>query len=164
MRRKVAQIVVILSLIALLALIVASASAQSTKTYFEAEEQLAPVGPPGKVWGNEDGIEHIRDLPVAGPVWGDLAGTLSINANINWDATGTGTAYGTAILDVEWNGKTGTFEGRSQWKYAGFVVADGQFVGHGTGDFAGMQMKADFYATGGGVAALVGTINDPHGG
>ena len=164
MRKKTVQLVGIVTLIALLILIVASVSAQSTKSDFSAVEALIPTGPPGRVWVSEDGIQHIRDFPVAGPVWGDLNGTLAIVANVNWDASGNGTAYGTAILDVEWNGKTGTFEGRSQWKYANFAVVDGQFVGHGTGDFAGMHMKADFYAIGGGEAALVGTINDPKGG
>jgi hypothetical protein len=140
-----------------------SASAQATKTDFEAEELLFPIGSPGKIWVSDDGVQHIRDFPVAGPVWGDIDGQLTVVANINWDlATGDGTAYGTAVLDVEWNGLTGAFEGRSQWKYAGFLISAGQFVGHGTGDFEGMHMRANFFNDGD-RTPLIGTILNPHG-
>ena len=165
MRKIAALSMVVFSLIAVLVFAVVSVSAQSTMTDFVSEESLAPIGPPGRVWVSDDGIQHLRDFPVAGPVWGDLNGTLTVHANINWDlATGDGTAYGTAVLDAEWNGKTGTFEGRSQWKYTGFGVSDGQFVGHGTGDFAGMHMQANFYDNDWGTTSLVGTIHNPHGG
>lgn len=107
---------------------------------------------------------HLRDFPVAGPVWGDLVGQLTIVANINQDIyTGDGTGYGIAILLVtEWNGLAGTFDGRSQWKYTNFMVSTGQFVGHGTGDFEGMQMMENFYDEGD-HTVLSGTILNPHG-
>jgi hypothetical protein len=135
----------------------------AVKIDFVAEEKLAPTGPPGRIWVSDDGVQHIRDLPVAGLVWGDINGTLTIVSNRNLDlATGHGTAYGTAILEVEWNGLIGTFEGRSEWKIEGFRIVAGQFIGHGTGDFEGMQMQANFFFTPAGTP-LIGTILIPHG-
>lgn len=141
---------------------VSHASGGATKIDFEAEEALAPIGPPGKIWVSDDGVQHIRDFPVAGPVWGDLNGTLTVIANINLDlATGDGTAFGTFVLDVEWNGLIGTFEGRSQWKYDGFLITNGQGSARGTGDFEGMHMQANFFNEDGGTP-LIGTILIPH--
>ncbi len=114
---------------------------------------------------SHDGMQHIRDFPVAGPVWGDLNGTLTVIANINLNlATGDGTAHGTFILEVEWNGLIGTFEGRSQWKYDGFRIVAGQGTAHGTGDFEGLRMKANFFTAEDGRTPLIGTIFIPHDG
>lgn len=141
----------------------ASHASGTTKIDFVAAETLAPTGPPGRVWVSDDGVQHIRDLPVAGPVWGDINGTLKIVSNRNLNLlTGHGTAFGTAVLHIEWNGLVGTFEGRSEWKIEGFRVVTGQFVGHGTGDFAGMQMMANFFQTPTGTP-LIGTILIPSG-
>ena len=130
---------------------------------FEAEERLAPTGPPERVWVSDDGIQHTRNSPVAGIVWGDLNGTITILGNRNLDlATGHGTAHAEAVVDVEWNGLTGTFEGRSQWKLEAFRIVDGQFIGHGTGDFEGMQMEAHFFNDSGRVP-FNGTILIPGG-
>ncbi len=106
---------------------------------------------------------HLRDFPVAGPVWGDLVGQLTIVANVNQDIdTGDGAVCVTAVLDITWNGMTGIFEVRSQWKYTNFAVSTGQFVGHGTGDFEGMQMMANFHDEGD-HTVLSGIILNPHG-
>ncbi|HUS34628.1 MAG TPA: hypothetical protein VM680_04675 [Verrucomicrobiae bacterium] len=152
--------------IQILSLLITVLSGSITKAVdridFESVESLVPLGPPGKVWTTSDGIQHIRDFAVSGPVSGDINGTLTVIANINWNlATGEGTAYGTFVLAVEWNGLTGTFVGRSQWKYSGFKVQDGQGVGHGTGDFEGMQLFANFFDESG-VTPLIGTILIPH--
>ena len=128
---------------------------------FEAEERLAPTGPPERVWVSDDGIQHTRNAPVAGIVWGDINGTITILGNRNLDlATGHGAAHAEAVVDVEWNGLTGTFEGRSQWKLEAFRIVDGQFIGHGTGDFEGMLMQAHFFNDSGRVP-FTGTILIP---
>ena len=57
---------------------------------------------------------------------------------------------------------TGIFDGRSQWKYTNGLVSTRQLVGHGTGDFEGMHMKANFYDEGD-ITVLTGTILNPHG-
>ena len=138
-----------------------SAGNGAVKIDFVSEEALAPIGPPGKIWVS-DGVQHIRDFPLAGPVWGDLNGTLTTSFNVNLNlTTGDGTAFGTFVLEVEWNGLTGTFEGRASGKYEGFRIS-GQGIGHGTGDFEGMQMQAYFFNTATGTA-LIGTILIPHG-
>jgi hypothetical protein len=159
--------ILLVGLIGVLVLGTVTVSAQATKTEFEAQESLVPTGPPGKVWVSDDGVVHIRDLTVVGPVWGDIVGQLTVVANINQDtATGDGTAYGTAVLEVEsveWGDLSGTFEGRSQWKLAGGLIVTGQFVGHGTGDFEGMHMQANFFNAEDGTTPLIGTIHNPHG-
>ena len=164
MKRLPTVILMILALIAILTLGTISASAQATKTDFASQERLAPIGPPGKSWVSDDGVLHLRDFPVAGPVWGELTGNLTVVANINQDIfTGDGTGYGTAFLEVDdFDGMQGTFEGRSQWKYTNGMVTKGQFVGHGTGDFDGMQVMANFYDEAD-YTVLSGTILSPHG-
>src|SRR5215213_5376505 len=65
------------------------ASEAADKIDFESVESLVPLGPPGKIWTTTDWIQHIRDFAVSGPVSGDITGTLTVIANINWDlATG----------------------------------------------------------------------------
>jgi hypothetical protein len=138
-----------------------SAGNGAVKIDFVAQEALAPIGPPGKIWVS-DGVQHIRDFPLAGPVWGDLNGTLTTSFNVNLNlTTGDGTAFGIFILEVEWNGLIGTFEGRAQGTYDGFLIS-GHGSGHGTGDFEGMQIQAFFFNTGTAVP-LIGTILLPHG-
>ena len=159
--RTLAASVLLLLLVALLP--PATHANGTTKIDFVAAEILAPTGPPGRIWVSDDGVQHIRDLPVAGPVWGDINGTLKLVSNRNLNlVTGHGTAFGTAILTVEWNGLVGTFEGRSEFKIECFRIVTGQFVGHGTGDFAGMQMMANFFQTPTG-SPLIGTILIPSG-
>ena len=164
MNRLPRVVLVILVLITILTMGTISAYAKATKTDFASQERLVPIGPPGKSWVSDDGVLHLRDFPVAGPVWGELTGSLTAVANINQDIyTGNGTGSGTAFLEVEdFDGMQGTFEGRSQWKYTNGMVTEGQFVGHGTGDFAGMQMMANFFDEDD-YTVLTGTILNPHG-
>ena len=155
MKRLPIVILVIFALIAILALGTISASARATKTDFASQEVLAPIGPPGKSWVSDDGVVHLRDFPVAGDVWGELTGYIY---------TGDGTGHGAAFLEVEdFDGMQGTFEGRSQWKYTNGVVSEGQFVGHGTGDFEGMKFFQTCFGGGGGPENCEGFILDPHG-
>jgi hypothetical protein len=137
-------------------------AAETIKIDVVSEEKLAPTGPPGRIWVS-DGVQHTRDFPLSGPVWGDLNGNLSIifNTNLNL-ATGDGTAFGSFVLAVEWNGFQGTFEGRSKAKYQSFLVTNGYGVGHGTGDFEGMQIQLSFFHEGDRVP-LIGTIIMPGG-
>lgn len=138
-------------------------AAEAIKIDVISEEKLRPIGPPGRIWVSGDGVQHTRGFPLAGPVFGDLNGTLSIvfNTNLNL-ATGHGAAFGSFVLAVEWNGLIGTFEGRSEAKYQNFLVSDGHGIGHGTGDFAGMQIELYFFNEGGRVP-LIGTILIPGG-
>ena len=131
------------------------------KLHFVSEEILSPIGPPERIWMSGD-VQHIRNFPLAGPVWGDINGTLTTYFNVNLNlTTGDGTAFGIFILEVEWNGLRGTFEGRAQANYEGFVIS-GHGSGHGTGDFEGMQMQAFFFQEDG-RTPLIGTILIPGG-
>src|SRR5688572_15228908 len=77
------------------------ASGGATSFDFVAEELLTPFGPPGRIWMSGD-VQHIRDFPLAGPVWGDINGTLTTYFNINQNIiTGDGTAFGTFSFAVE---------------------------------------------------------------
>lgn len=164
MKRVQIPLLVLLVLKIMLILSAIPAFAQATKSDFVYQEILIQTDPPGKVQVSDDDILHLRDLTVSGPVWGELNGQLTVVANINQDTyTGNGTRYGTATLNVtDWNGLTCAFEGRSQWKYTNGMVSTGQFVGHGTGDFEGMQMMANFYDQVDHMV-LAGTILNPHG-
>lgn len=160
---SIASLLVITFLSPLVSHASGAADNAAVKIDFESEELLAPTGPLGKIWVSDDGVQHIRDFEVAGPVWGDINGTLTVVANINLDlATGDGTGHGTFVLDVEWNGLTGTFEGTSQWKYDGFLVSNGKGSADGTGDFEGMHMQANFFDDHG-RTPLIGTILIPRG-
>ena len=78
-------------------------------------------------------------------------------------ATFTGTMHGTSVTVVTGDGYEGTWEGTWQGKLingAGFFEA----VAHGTGDLAGLKMKATFTGTvQGGPVNIEGRILDPHG-
>lgn len=140
---------------------VSHANGGTTKFDFVAEELLSPVGAPEKIWMSGD-VQHIRNFPLAGPVWGDINGALTTSFNVNLNlATGDGTAFGIFIFAVEWNGLVGIFEGRAHAKYEGFVIS-GFGSGHGTGDFEGMQFHANFFEVDG-HTLLAGTILIPSG-
>jgi len=154
-----------LIMIAALLIFAAPVVAKATKTEFKATiEEFIFQGVPERQWIDGEGILHIRGLPLERRVDGDFVGTQTIVQNLNMDtATGTGNAWGTVILYVTWDGLTGTFESH----YVGTITpTDGasfKVNGHGTGDFEGMKMRADFWSIGNNRAALEGIVLNPHG-
>ena len=166
MKKRKAWLWVVLILIASLVFPVVSVTAKSTTTSFVAQESVAPVGPPERQWISEDGVLHVRNRPAEGTIWGDLNGTVTVISNINLDlATGNGTGHSTIIREGEWNGMTGSFEGRSQFTFVGFQFNEGQTTAHGTGDFEGLLMKVTFTSNPNdpSIFDVVGTILDPLG-
>lgn len=99
--------------------------------------------PPERMWIDEDGIQHIRGYWGGFDVIGDLNGTAGGVFNLNLDPLGNGDAAGTLVQEVEWDGLTGTFEGRFSVTYTNWW-SEGQVVAHGTGDFEGMKLMVDF--------------------
>jgi hypothetical protein len=116
--------------------------AKATKTPIAGTMSAGGVGSPESYWIDEDGIEHYRGLTVVLDfLSGDLEGTGSGAVSINLDPlTGDGEIFGPSILDVAWEGKTGTFEGHISETITGWWLV-GQGVGHGTGDFEGLKMQ-----------------------
>ena len=97
----------------------------ATTTSFAATAVETPSGEPARMWLDEDGILHIRGLPVSGPVSGDLEGTISILANLNLDlATGSGDLFGSLTLETS----VGTWDSHFSGTITG-GLASGEFVG-----------------------------------
>lgn len=77
-------------------------------------------------------------------------------------ATGTGVMRGTAVTYV-----TGQYEGTWESTWQGRLIYGVGFfeaVGHGTGDLAGLKMKATFTGVDPDNVNIEGRILDPHGG
>jgi hypothetical protein len=108
----------------------------------------ATIGPlavtgPGNIWVS-NGILHVRDQLLAGPVSGDIVGSISVIANSNV-ALGTlnGTAFGSFAIATAAGSWEGTFQGR----FAGGLLAD-KVVARGTGGLGGLQLTGSFAETG----------------
>lgn len=98
-----------------------------------------PTGAPARQWVDDEGVIHIRSLPLDSPVIGDFTGTESVLFNQNIDPAGDGDVFGAAIFDVTWEGQSGTFEIRFSGDIeSGTITA--YFTGRGTGDFKGMKL------------------------
>jgi hypothetical protein len=130
------------------------AMARATKTPFSATETSVPVQE-GTTWISGH-IFHIRGEVDAGPVTGDLEGTITITVNLNVDMnTGKGELFGTFTLatdEVTWSGS-----------FAGAIsgpLSSGRFGGQGTD---GTKVMGHFTQTGENTFDLSGIILDPNG-
>ena len=148
--------VLVLSFLAAAAvqLVASPAMARATKTPFSAMETSVPVQE-GKTWVSGH-IFHVRGEVDAGPVTGDLDGTITIHVNLNVDMnTGKGELYGTFTIAtdaVSWSGHfTGAISG---------PLSSGRFGGQGTD---GIKLMGHFTQTGENTFDLSGVILDPHG-
>ena len=169
MKKPRITLLVLIMIIALLILGAAPASAKAERYVFESTQAfIFPQPPPPfpvpefRTWDSGP-IRHVRNSYLAFSVTGDVNGTnhLVINSNTNI-ATGDGVMWSSIVLDLEWNGLHGTFEGKSQNQVTGGAVLNQtrtHFVGKGTGDFEGMTMFAEYgYDPDVGSAVLRGTI------
>jgi hypothetical protein len=120
----------------------APAAARATRINYEAYEcPIAPWGEPERMWVSEDGVMHMRGVPLVNLLESEspyLAGTNTVNMNLDLNpATGEGHAYGTVLLAPF--AKNGTWEGR--WStHVSPTGIQGKAVVHGTGELAGMKM------------------------
>jgi hypothetical protein len=88
---------------------VGPASAQATRTPFTGTETVTFTGPPARQWVSGD-ITHLRGVPIDSTLSGGLDGAFTIEANINVNATGDGSLYGTFTFtsgEVTWTGHFG---------------------------------------------------------
>lgn len=164
--------VLIGSLVLVVSLLLATTSVQAkaAETPYTGIETTDSSGVPERAW-TEDGVLHLRGLPVETIFVGTFAGgTLSFSndvvVNLNLDlATGDGDAFGSFALDGTFGGLEGSFEGRWTMEItAGAVLL--AYVGQGSGDFEGMKIMGE------GTGSLPletlevaheGIILDPHG-
>ena len=114
--------------------------ARATQTPYQFTVTDVEVGVPERVWV-DGGILHIREQPVKTSITGDIVGSAVTIRNVNLDlSTGDGSAWGTFVRSVTWQGLSGTFEGHFTAKITGSSTVV-QLVGHGTEDFEGMQIR-----------------------
>src|SRR2546422_1680224 len=123
----------------------------------------ASVGPdvvvdPGTVRVS-DGIVHVRDQVVVGPVTGDIVGMLSAIVDLN---IGVGTGVGNAVF----HNTLRTADGSWEFVCAGTltdVAAVCDFVAHGTGGLQGQTLNGTLAQTGSGANTFVltGEILNP---
>lgn len=151
MRKSQITLSVLIVIMVVLILGTIQASARATQAEFEAVQTR--LGPPPeplpgyRTW-DSDGIRHVRNNYIRLSVSGDVNGinNLVINSNTDID-TGDGVMWASIVLELEWQGMYGTFEGKSQNSVVGGRVlnqARTHFVGKGTGDFEGMTMFAEY--------------------
>ena len=159
----------ILTLTALLACAVLGASGASAKpTFTPAGGEWSYVwADPGTQWIDEDGILHVRDGILAWTFVGgdfEIVGDTYSILNMNLDlATGNGDGQSHGHLEVSFDGLVGIFEGHDNGSWTGWTYA-GEFIYHGSGDFAGMKYRGDSVIVhGSGMMSFAGIIHDPQG-
>jgi len=129
---------------------------------------------PGE-WTNTNGMVHIRGLISGGAIGGYMEGTATVPCEAEFHmATGAGPARCHFTFEVTHLGGqnvNGTFEGEMRGQASGFLtpafVHKGHFIGHGTGDMAGMKIRGTYTNEANpGVSNYVGSgsILNPHGG
>jgi hypothetical protein len=139
------SVLIVIMVVLILGTIPASAGAERYE--FEATQNFLSFVSQDRVWESA-GIQHIRNQYLLFTVSGDVNGInhLRLNSNVNID-TGDGVMWSSIVLELEWRGMDGTFEGKSQNSLVGGSVlnqARTHFVGKGTGDFEGMTMFAEY--------------------
>ena len=151
MKKSQITLLVLIVIVVVLILGTIPASASANRTEFEAIQTF--ISPPPdpldgfRTW-DSDGIRHVRNRSLLFSVSGDINGFnhLVTNSNTKID-TGDGVMWASIVLELEWRGMYGTFEGKSQNSLVGGRVlnqARTHFVGKGTGDFEGMTMFAEY--------------------
>ena len=156
------NLLILVILIATLTLGVLPVSAQAERYEFEAIQKFNSIDlSETKIW-DSGGIHHVRNQKVVFAISGDVNGFNYLSTNSNTEiATGNGVMWGDIILELEWNGLQGTFEGKSQNAVEGgkvYNINRTHFVGQGTGDFEGMTMFAEYGQNESNINVLRGTI------
>ncbi len=160
MRRTVIASCVLVALILLTPTLV---QAQAMKTPFTATQTQTGSGMPERFWVDDDGVAHGRRHPFTFELTGDISGTASSTISWNIDlATGDGDLHGSVVLDVTWDGRSGTFVGRFSGTFTSWF-SSWESVAHGTGVFEGMKMFRTGTPAGPGVWTVDGMILSPRG-
>jgi hypothetical protein len=145
-----------------------TAVAKAQFTEYTGVETYVSGGP---IFDGVDRSKSVIQLDIAS-VWDDVttdaraSGRTYVSGKLTVTdlATFSGPMHGTSLTVVTGNGFEGTWEGTWQGKLingVGFFKA----VAHGTGDLAGLKMKATFTGTvQGGPVNIEGRILNPHGG
>ena len=140
--------------------------AKATKDTVQGEFGYAGDLSQAKIWTDEEGVTHLRNIPYSAWSTDGLDITMYGTCNHNRDmATGDGDFWGSdhEVL-VTWGDLTGTFRGR----YGGITVNHAGYSNHSyqgiDGDFVGWKLRFDatwdFIAKTG---AFEGILHNPHG-
>ena len=155
-----------LVLLAGVVLITGIAWAKSTKYMVEGSFGYAGDLSKAKIWTDEEGVTHLRNIPYSAWSTGGLDITMYGTCNHNRDmATGDGDFWGDDHeVVVTWEGLTGTFRGR----YGGITIGHAGNSNHSyqgiSGDFVGWKLRFD--ATWdfiGKTGVFEGVLQNPHG-
>ncbi|UCG56119.1 MAG: hypothetical protein JSU70_14750 [Phycisphaerales bacterium] len=141
--------------------------AKATKDTVEGTFGYAPTSwPPPRLWTDEEGVTHMRDISYWAWSTGGLDITMYGTCNHNRDmATGDGDFWGDDhTVEVSWGDLTGTFRGR----YGGITVNHAGSSNHSyqgiSGDFVGWKLRFDAtWDFVGKTGAFEGVLHNPHG-
>lgn len=135
--------------------------AKATRTAVTATVGPTVVVDQGRIWVS-DGIVHIRDQVVVGPVSGDIVGTITALADFNIRVeTGVGSAT--------FHNTITTADGKWEFVCVGKLLPEQPavctFVAHGTDCLQGQTLKGILGQTGPGANTFVltGEVRDPRG-
>jgi hypothetical protein len=119
--------------------------AQVSKIPFTARlvfDNPDPPAPEARLWIDGGGNLHLRNGRRAATVSGDFVGRFEGVANLDVDAaTFVGTGFGTFVLNVTWQGKTGTWSGSYSATLDGANFT-ARSVAQGSGGLSGTRVFA----------------------
>lgn len=113
------------------------AAAQAEKIYFSGEDCPIAMGAPEKQWIGEDGVLHLRGIPLTTRLdYDPFNGFNYLVVNQDMDlATGAVHVYGS--VEIHPDGIQGVWLGHFSTKMSPEGVVEGRAVIHGTGELEG---------------------------
>jgi len=147
-----------------------SAGNAATDTVVTATSTVALDFTTGRIWEDDEGVQHGRGIVLTYQVSGEAEGipfTGTGTGEISWNtelATGNGDGFTKKdVYEITWGDLSGTFSGHASWTATG-GQNEGTFVHIGRGDFRQMKWEGSFTgAIGSVVTESVGQIHDAHG-
>lgn len=114
-----------------------SALAVATKTPVNGMGELGDYIDPGEIFVT-GGVTHLRGVVIEILLDGDLTGVGTFDQNANWNAKGNGNASGPFQFNVQWQGRTGVFEGSFAGRIHNYMLS-ATFTAHGSGELEGLK-------------------------
>ncbi len=155
------NILVSMTLTAVVLLVTGTASGAATEVPASGGQLTVGVIDPGTSWVDEEGITHVRGLILEVSFSGDIQGSAIQGLNYNIDAFGNGDLHGTAEFVGTIFGDEAALEGRFAGDISGGVFS-ADSIGHGL--IGGARAHSRLTTTGvlgSGVATYDGTVLFP---
>jgi hypothetical protein len=136
--------------------------ATADSTPFTADFGPPSGGSPAEREWLEGGVFHFRNAVELDPISGDINGTATLSTNGDIDTVGgRGHLFGSFLLEVTWQGLSGTWSGHYSVTFSSGDPASGQFAGAGDGGLAGTKLLGTITESGPGTFQLEGVILSP---